>query len=723
MFPLVKAFAIGMIFCFSAKADFLQKKEIDLNQKLPEPTDKITGALWDLKMKALAGDYRSCVNGLDEVRKKEELQPWILANTVDCYNKMNEKDLFQTAFSKIKNISEDTKKYSNHFESNKIKNKFLSILEKIFSQVESNNSNFKDWLEMGEGWFYQMPDELKSHYYYMLGLEAEKSNNAEAAFQYFRQSSLVFSNSRATQKLEKFSKFILPPSPDSLTLFPQFSVEETELMQKWKVAVQAGKTRDILSLGKTFLQNHAQSIQSQEVFNKLLLMFNNAYFGSADRSEVESQLSELPAVFAKSLCEKLFSKAKYKESIPYCQKASENAAVSSSRMQLAKSLLYTNDLVGSQKVLKKIALEFGGTEEYIEANFILAVTFLKQKKYEEALKIFDQHVKSSSMGDFDYRYRYWQWRTLLKLNNDRHKLAGEEFMRLYPYSYYGLLVRVKTKGNLKDLFKADDEKNNQKINIWLTPSMQKQFQKIELLVQNGWWNEAQSELEKLPVSSQNSDNKLRAYLWRKTLSLYKAIPEINTAMYYEPNQTLSYIKLVFPDWYQAEIKKSAEEQQLSQMFLQAIIRQESSFDKDVVSSAGAIGLMQVMPQTGEESLKKSLGNKKVQDALREPQVNVKVGSAYVKRLIKKYNNFVPLSIAAYNVGPGRLDQWLKSRGETPEIQDLQGFEDLWIDEMPWTETSFYVKAVLRNYFLYSHLFEGLVELPSPGWRGVLKYDF
>ncbi|MBT2244197.1 transglycosylase SLT domain-containing protein [Sphingobium sp. BHU LFT2] len=128
----------------------------------------------------------------------------------------------------------------------------------------------------------------------------------------------------------------------------------------------------------------------------------------------------------------------------------------------------------------------------------------------------------------------------------------------------------------------------------------------------------------------------------------------------------------------------------------AIARQESQFDKQIVSHAGARGLMQLMPGTAREQAGK-LGLSYDAGSLNDPSYNIMLGSGYFQRMLDYYGGSYPLAVAAYNAGPGNVNRWVKANGDPR----LPGADMLrWIEQIPIFETRNYVQRVLENAVVY-----------------------
>lgn len=155
-------------------------------------------------------------------------------------------------------------------------------------------------------------------------------------------------------------------------------------------------------------------------------------------------------------------------------------------------------------------------------------------------------------------------------------------------------------------------------------------------------------------------------------------------------------EFAYPQAYEASVKKSSKESGVSREYIYAIMKAESSFRKDAISPVGALGLMQVMPFTGRK-VADLYGIKNFESSqLLQPEVAIQVGSHYLQRLLKKFDQVFPLVAASYNAGPHRVKSWLNNFGylETDEF----------IEHIPFLETRNYVKKVMANANIYSHLY-------------------
>lgn len=159
-----------------------------------------------------------------------------------------------------------------------------------------------------------------------------------------------------------------------------------------------------------------------------------------------------------------------------------------------------------------------------------------------------------------------------------------------------------------------------------------------------------------------------------------------------------HLTLRFPLAYTDEVAQAAATSQLDQTLIYAIARQESAFAADAVSHAGARGLMQLMPATAKQQARHSgVKNHRTQD-LFTPEHNIKLGSAYLGKLLSEFNGNRILAAAAYNAGKHRVKKWLK----TPQLETPT---DVWVETIPFRETRHYVQNVMTYAVIYNYRME------------------
>jgi soluble lytic murein transglycosylase len=150
--------------------------------------------------------------------------------------------------------------------------------------------------------------------------------------------------------------------------------------------------------------------------------------------------------------------------------------------------------------------------------------------------------------------------------------------------------------------------------------------------------------------------------------------------------------LRFPIRYLEEVTDSAGRHNLDAPLIYGVMRQESMLDKDAVSSAGAMGLMQLMPETAKKVAKALNEPWQSNFNLYKPEVNIHYGTYYFKDLLQRFGNHVAVTSAAYNAGPNRALKWLPAVASVPA--------DIWIETIPYKETRKYVSSVLAYAMIY-----------------------
>lgn len=155
------------------------------------------------------------------------------------------------------------------------------------------------------------------------------------------------------------------------------------------------------------------------------------------------------------------------------------------------------------------------------------------------------------------------------------------------------------------------------------------------------------------------------------------------------------LSVVFPLPRRERLLREAAEWGVDPWLVAGMIRQESAWDEDIVSPAGAVGLMQLMPATGRELARRIGPDDFSLASLEVADLNMHLGIAYLTEMLRRYEQ-LPLVLSAYNAGPGRANRWRSF----PEASDPV----LFTERIPFAETKDYVKRVRRNQAIYGHLY-------------------
>lgn len=154
----------------------------------------------------------------------------------------------------------------------------------------------------------------------------------------------------------------------------------------------------------------------------------------------------------------------------------------------------------------------------------------------------------------------------------------------------------------------------------------------------------------------------------------------------------------FPREYEDIISEACEPYGIDPYLILAMIREESNFNPEAVSAAGAYGLMQLMPDTATWIIDQAGFAFTVEQTLHEPAANIAAGVWYIHWLDDTYygNQGLPAAIAAYNAGHSNVDHWLSSGNWDGTLEDVEG--------IPYAETRQYLQYVYRSYKMYLQLY-------------------
>ncbi|MEO5573940.1 MAG: transglycosylase SLT domain-containing protein, partial [Gammaproteobacteria bacterium] len=212
--------------------------------------------------------------------------------------------------------------------------------------------------------------------------------------------------------------------------------------------------------------------------------------------------------------------------------------------------------------------------------------------------------------------------------------------------------------------------------------------RVHELEQLGMLPEAYSEWEYILKSLNQRDLELAAVLAKRWGWHSRAIFTSAKANHRDD------LELRFPTLFRPQVMASAKQNELDPAWVYGVIRQESAFSTDARSSAGALGLMQLMPATGKQTAKLIKSPLRDLGELLHADKNIQLGSAYLRQVLGMNNGNEMLATASYNAGPARVRQWLPIYDKMPA--------DVWVENVPFTETRNYIQQVMAFTTIFSH---------------------
>lgn len=300
---------------------------------------------------------------------------------------------------------------------------------------------------------------------------------------------------------------------------------------------------------------------------------------------------------------------------------------------------------------------------------------LLHHQWAEIITLVDQSNTPNEPG-----FQYWKARALQALGQpEAAKIVYQQVAQ--KRNYYGFLAsaRLKKHPNFENELVTT---NSQRLLPYqpITEQIRLLYTTHQTLDASRLLNDFMLELPKQDKSALTYWLANQLHWYGKSIYLSSA-PDLN-------NQ----LETRFPLAHWNAVKESANSYQIPGELIYAVIRQESMFNHDIVSSAGANGLMQIMPATAKATAKQAHIQYSDKKQLFSPQKNIHIGTAYLKLLAKQYHQHPVLMMSAYNAGPRQTNYWLKNHSPT----DI----DIWIETLPWRETRNYLKNILSFYAVY-----------------------
>jgi len=320
------------------------------------------------------------------------------------------------------------------------------------------------------------------------------------------------------------------------------------------------------------------------------------------------------------------------------------------------------------KIFNSVLSRYPSARE--EALWATGWTYYLSRDYKNASRLLSELAETYG----DPKYLYWS-RKCRELLGDKEPLRPTADQDLHDF--YSYLTCLKNKQKPPALSRT-----------YLKTSLNSVVaERVDTLAEIGLKNEAAAELLLLARKNPAPDDLISISSYLEKMGHYKTAEMLISKMPYNEELHALYYPLAF--W--PEVKEASETTSLDPYLILSVIREESRYEPEARSIAGAIGLMQLMPQTARRYNKNVKVHLKDSPELYEARTNILVGSSYLKQLLNKLGS-VPLALASYNGGEDAVRDWLKN-GKYRTVDEF-------IEDIPYQETRNYVKKVLTTYFEY-----------------------
>lgn len=333
-------------------------------------------------------------------------------------------------------------------------------------------------------------------------------------------------------------------------------------------------------------------------------------------------------------------------------------------------------------------------EDKDDKLFNEAFALYLSRDYRDSGEFFEKFLKEYPQSKHLSRVQYWLAQIYKKRNKTKnYKELLLKLIKDFPLTYYGLLAAF-------DLGKSIDEAISAELPVLKTKAFglkkgeQESLSRIEYFIKNKLFSQAGAELNTFQINSRMPKDFLMylADISFKSKAYLASFRFLNEYFQREGDRPFStrHVSLIFPEVYLEKITPIAQKYKVDPLLVLSLIKQESGFQDEAISHAGAVGLMQLMPFTAI-----AVQPKVYQSNVNDIQKNLELGIEHFANEIKMAKGNIPVALAAYNAGAGRARGWWsdsqKTKSNIPEF----------IEQISYSETRGYVSSILRNYYWYT----------------------
>ena len=346
----------------------------------------------------------------------------------------------------------------------------------------------------------------------------------------------------------------------------------------------------------------------------------------------------------------------------------------------------------------------------------------KAGQWQKAFDQFKENLDQSPKGERTDKNLFWLAKTAEKLNKESEaQTLFRDLAIRFPYTYYGLEavnhLNEALPDNRPSPFRKASLKEELSFNQPGRPLSGREkfhFKRASELIELQDFTQARIELLRMGRSIRKNLSGImwlshwynRAQAYADSLQILQLFKNFKT-IHGEKELPRQFWINFYPSVYSEKVRFEAGKYNVDPWLVEGLIRQESMYNSSSLSSAGARGLMQIMPKTGKQLFSQTdPGQSFDKEILFEPDVNIRLGVRYLHDLSRKHKGNGVYILITYNAGPKVLRAWLN---RFHSIKDM----DVFVESIPYPETRGYVKRVYRNHGIYKSLYPShSTEIPS-----------
>ena len=396
------------------------------------------------------------------------------------------------------------------------------------------------------------------------------------------------------------------------------------------------------------------------------------------------------------------------EAVVYLEKAISKFPETAPQAYRSKAIVHErfNKHLAAAKARDNLLNQYSDSAAAGEYRWKIAKQLASNGNRADAWQWMQPIIKSNREFDFAPKAIYHAGKWAIALDKSAEaEAAYKKVIRLYPQSYWAWRAAVRLGWDVGDFERLRPLSPTLEVsqNYSPLPVDSKALQELYLL---GQYHDAslllQSEIEQpqqLTVNEQFSAGVLKLALghysegMQSIWDLSKRETAQEQAAWEKLRQQTAYWYGLFPFPYQEQIIKYARQEKINPLLVLSVMRKESTFNPEIDSVVGAVGLMQIVPPTADWVAKQI---DLTDYSLTDPDDNIRIGTWYLEHNHERYQDDSLLAVASYNAGTGNVTAWL-------DRYDLKD-RDRFVEQIPFPETKDYVEGVFGNYWNYLRLY-------------------